>query len=96
MVSIALHVHSAWSTTLATYYLSNVAEERKSVLSMLGEFCREAAVLIFVFGNLDIWVRGFTGELGKLAIGFWAIIAHFFSVLSATAVFGAIGILLEK
>jgi len=33
------------------------AEAKKSFLNMLGEFCREAAVLIFVFGNLDFWAH---------------------------------------
>jgi len=32
---------------------------------MAGDFCREAAVLIFVFGNLDIWLKSLTGELEK-------------------------------
>lgn len=34
-----------------------MAEERKGFFNMLGEFCREAAVLIFVFGNLDFWLN---------------------------------------
>ena len=40
-----------------------MVEDRKSVYSIASEFCREAPVLIFVFGNLDKWFRSFTGEL---------------------------------
>ena len=46
-----------------------MAEDRKSVYSIVSEFCRESAVLIFVFGNLDMWFRSFT-ELSKLAVFF--------------------------
>lgn len=63
---------------------------------MLSEFCREATVLIFVFGNLDLWTRNFTGELGKLAISFWQIVGHFFAVMAVAFVFGVIGVFLEK
>ena len=41
------------------------AEAKKSFLNMLGEFCREAAVLIFVFGNLDFWSRLVWGPLDE-------------------------------
>ncbi|MFN2570176.1 MAG: hypothetical protein ABR537_00995 [Gemmatimonadales bacterium] len=35
-----------------------MALERKSKLEMFGEFLREAAVLVFVFGLLDLPSRG--------------------------------------
>jgi hypothetical protein len=38
---------------------------------MAGEFCREAAVLIFVFGNLDIWLKSFTGEGSGMVVEKW-------------------------
>ncbi|MGB6625952.1 MAG: hypothetical protein WA681_00120 [Candidatus Acidiferrales bacterium] len=73
-----------------------MAEERKGIYEMVREFCREAAVLIFVFGNLDIWFKSFTGELWKLGLGFWAIVSHVLGIFAVAAVFGIIGILFEK
>jgi hypothetical protein len=73
-----------------------VAEDKKSVLEMISEFCREAAVLIFVFGNLDLWTKGFTGELGKLSIGFWAVVIHFLAITGTALAFGVIGVFTEK
>jgi hypothetical protein len=73
-----------------------VAEPPKGSYELWGEFCREAAVLIFVFGNLDVWLKGFTGDLARLNIGPWSIVRHFVAVLIVTGVFQATGILLEK
>jgi hypothetical protein len=73
-----------------------VIEDRKSVYSIASEFCREAAVLIFVFGNLDMWFRSFTGELSKLALGWRAIVSHVIAIFGLTVFFGLTGILLEK
>jgi hypothetical protein len=73
-----------------------VSEERKEVVSMAGEFCREAAVLIFVFGNLDLWFRSFTGELSKLALGWQTISLHVAAVFALTVLFGISGVLLER
>jgi hypothetical protein len=73
-----------------------VAEERKGVYAMAGEFCREAAVLVFVFGNLDIRLKNFTGELSKLSLGWWAIVSHVSAVFGLTILLGAAGILFEK
>src|SRR5260370_24777068 len=42
-----------------------MGEEKKGDLAMAGELCREAAVLIFVFGNLDIWINP------SMALGNW-------------------------
>lgn len=39
-----------------------MADEKKGNLAMAGEFSREAAVLIFVFGNLDIWLKSLDGS----------------------------------
>ena len=39
-----------------------MAEEKKGNLAMVGEFSREAEVLIFVFGNLDIWLKSLDGS----------------------------------
>jgi hypothetical protein len=68
----------------------------KSGYAMAGEFCREAAVLIFVFGNLDIWLKSFTGELDKLPVSRWGIVGHVSAIFGATIVFGATGVLFEK
>jgi len=73
-----------------------VAEERKGLYAMAGEFCREAAVLIFVFGNLDLWFKSFSGELWKLDLGFWAIVEHVLGVFVVAAAFGVVGVLFEK
>ena len=61
--------------------------DRKSVYSIASEFCREAAVLIFVFGNLDMWFRSFTGELSKLALGWRAIVSHVTAIFGLTVLF---------
>ncbi len=66
------------------------------MFAMASEFCREAAVLIFVFGNLDIWFKSFTGELAKLGIGVWAVVFHVLTIFALAGVFGASGILFEK
>jgi hypothetical protein len=61
---------------------------------MASEFCCEAAVLIFVFGNLDVWFKSFTGELDKFSAG--AITLHVITVWLLAAVFEASGVLFEK
>lgn len=73
-----------------------MAEIPKGRYEMLGEFCREAAVLIFVFGNLDVWMKGFTGELARLGIGAWAIMRHFAFVTLVAALFEITGMFFEK
>jgi hypothetical protein len=70
--------------------------KRGRVLSMAGEFCREAAVLIFVFGNLDIWFRSSTGELGKLGLGWPTIFGHVSAIFALTVFFGSSGILFAE
>ena len=70
--------------------------DRKYLHEMAGEFCREACVLIFVFGNLDIWLKGFTGELDRLSIRSNAVIEHFLAVLFTSGAFGLVGVLLES
>jgi hypothetical protein len=56
---------------------------------MLGEFCREAAVLIFVFGNLDLWLY-FSGDLD------WGVVKHVLESTGAAAVFFVTGVFFEK
>lgn len=73
-----------------------MVEDRKSVYSIASEFCREAAVLIFVFGNLDMWFRSFTGELSKLALGWRAIVSHVTAIFALTVFFGLTGIFARK
>jgi hypothetical protein len=65
-----------------------LGEERKGFYSMLGEFFREAGVLIFVFANLDLWLYG-RPDSTSLA---W----YLFQTFGATAVFMATGMLMEK
>jgi len=74
--------------------LHKVVKYRKSVYSIASEFCREA-VFIFVFGNLDMWFRSFTGELRKPALGWRAIVSHVTAIFAFTVFFGLTGILLE-
>lgn len=73
-----------------------MAETTKGRYEMVGEFCREAAVLIFVFGNLDVWMKNFTGDLERLGIGAWAITRHFALVTFVSAVFEITGMFFEK
>jgi hypothetical protein len=68
----------------------------KGGFRMASEFCREAAVLIFVFGNLDVWFKSFTGELGKLPLPPWAVAKHVAWVWGVTIIFEVSGILFEK
>jgi hypothetical protein len=39
-----------------------IRTERKRILGLFGDFCRETAVLVFVFGNLDLWLRSLPGS----------------------------------
>jgi hypothetical protein len=63
---------------------------------MSGEFCREAAVLIFVFGNLDIWFKSFSGELDKLPLPPGAIFKHVIWVFGVAVLFEIVGMFFEK
>lgn len=63
---------------------------------MASEFCREAAVLIFVFGNLDVWLKSFTGELDRLALSPWTTTKHVLAIFVVAGVFEVTGIMLEK
>jgi hypothetical protein len=74
------------------------AEAKKSFLNMLGEFCRETAVLTFVFGNLDFWSRLLWGRLDdhfhgptKSQTTSWTL-----EVFGLTIVFGLLGYLFER
>jgi hypothetical protein len=68
----------------------------KGGFRMASEFFREAAVLIFVFGNLDVWFKSFTGELGKLTLGPWTVAKHVAWVWGVAGIFEVGGILFEK
>jgi hypothetical protein len=68
----------------------------KGGFRMASEFCRESAVLIFVFGNLDVWFKSFTGELGRLPLSPWAVTKHVIAIFAVAGAFEASGILLEK
>jgi hypothetical protein len=73
-----------------------VAEDKQDVLSMAGEFCREAAVLIFVFGNLDIWFKSFTGELSRLSLSGWAVTKHMVGIFAIACIFEGSGMAFER
>ena len=70
-----------------------MAEEKKGNLAMLGEFCREAAVLIFVFGNLDIWLKSLDGTW-KLT--FWPSVYSVSKIFSVAVIFQIAGMYFEK
>jgi hypothetical protein len=57
---------------------------RKSVLEMLGEFLREAGVLVIVFGFLDLYMAG-------KPVTFWSVM----SILSLSGFLLVSGILIE-
>jgi hypothetical protein len=65
-----------------------VAEEKKGIFNMLGEFCREAAVLVFVFSNLDLWLYHQTSD--------WEVVKHVLQSVAVTFLFLATGMAMEK
>jgi hypothetical protein len=73
-----------------------MTHRQKRLLEMASEFCREAAVLIFVFGNLDVWLRGLTGELTRVNLGRQAVVWHIGEIMALTVLFGIGGILFES
>ena len=70
-----------------------MAEEKKGNLAMAGEFCREAAVLIFVFGNLDIWVKSLDGTW---KLDFWPAIYSISKIFGVAGFFQFVGMSFEK
>lgn len=70
-----------------------MAEEKKSHLAMVGEFLRETAVLIFVFGNLDIWLKGLDGTW---KIRFWPTVGIISGIFLVAGFFQISGMLFEK
>ncbi len=70
-----------------------MAEEKKGYFNMLGEFCREAAVLIFVFGNLDFWLNVVHDATNPMT---WATLSYTFKIFGLTIVFQTVGMQLEK
>lgn len=65
-----------------------MAEEKKGIFNMLGEFCREAAVLVFVFSNLDLWLYHQTSD--------WEVVKHVLQSVAVTFLFLATGMATEK
>lgn len=65
-----------------------MAEEKKGIFNMLGEFCREAAVLVFVFSNLDLWLYHQTSD--------WEVVKHVLQSVAVTFLFLATGMAMEK
>lgn len=62
--------------------------EKKSGYEMAGEFCREAAVLIFVFANLDLWLYQQYSD--------WNVIKHLLEACGVALLFFVAGYALEK
>ena len=65
-----------------------MADERKGFFNMFGEFCREAAVLIFVFANLDLWLYHQSDD--------WGVVKHLLQAFGVAVVFLITGMLMEK
>ena len=70
-----------------------MAEEKKGNLAMAGEFTREAAVLIFVFGNLDIWLKSLDGSWKHT---FWPTVGFISAIFAVAGVFQIVGMSLEN
>jgi hypothetical protein len=70
-----------------------MAEEKKGNLAMAGEFCREAAVLIFVFGNLDIWIKSLDGTW---KLNFWPTVYSISKIFGVASLFQIVGMYFEK
>lgn len=70
-----------------------MAEEKKGNLAMVGEFSREAAVLIFVFGNLDIWLKSLEGSWRH---AFWPTVGLISIIFAVAGLFQVVGMVLEK
>jgi hypothetical protein len=70
-----------------------MAEEKKDNLAMLGEFCREAAVLILVFGNLDIWLKALDRTWKR---GTWPTILIIIATFIVASLFQTTGMFFEK
>ena len=70
-----------------------MAEEKKGFFNMMGEFCREAAVLIFVFGNLDFWLNAIRAKEHTVVSD---AIGYTLKVFGLAIVFQTTGMLFEK
>ena len=69
--------------------------ERKHVLGLFGDFCRETAVLVFVFGNLDLWLRSLPGSSYGTNVSARETAFNVATIMALTVVFGVLGIILE-
>jgi hypothetical protein len=67
--------------------------ERRGNYSLMSEFCRDAAVLIFIFGPLDIWFKALDGTL-KLSTT--DTISAVVGIFALATIFQVGGLLLEK
>lgn len=72
------------------------AKKRERGLSLLSEFCTQSAVLIFVFGNLDVWLKNFDGSLADAGVKPEQVAWHIAAVFGLTFVFGIVGYLIDK
>jgi hypothetical protein len=70
-----------------------MAEEKKDDFALIGEFCREAAVLIFVFGNLDIWLKSLDGTWKRAA---WPTVFIISGIFGVAILFQVAGMFFEK
>ena len=67
--------------------------EQRGNYSLMSEFCRDAAVLIFIFGPLDIWFKALDGTLN---LNYRDTIKAVLGVFMLTAIFQIGGLALEK
>jgi hypothetical protein len=70
-----------------------MTEEKKGLFNMMGEFCREAAVLIFVFGNLDFWLSAIRAKEHTVVSD---ATSYTLKVFELAIVFQTTGMLFEK
>jgi len=59
----------------------------------MSEFCRDAAVLIFIFGPLDIWFKALDGTLKLSTID---TVAAVLGIFALATIFQVTGLFLEK
>jgi hypothetical protein len=65
----------------------------KDGYGMASEFCRDVAVLVFVFGPLDIWLKAIDGTL-KLSTT--DTVSAIVGVFALAMIFGSVGAAFEK
>jgi hypothetical protein len=65
----------------------------KDGYDMASEFCRDVAVLVFVFGPLDIWLKAIDGTL-KLSTA--DTVNAIIGVFALAVIFGGVGATFER